>query len=310
MIRRFFLLAVLALQACASTSSSPSLQPAAAQTSVQTIALDAAWRGTLPVTIVAPANADGPLPLILFSTGALSSPDKYMAMLKPWALAGYIVVAPLHVDSEAWTGAKPAQPTEGLAWRLRDFTRLVDALPALERQTGLTFDTGRVAATGHSFGGMIAQILGGAKPGSRAGNIGPLPALPIAAVVAVSPPGPIPDYIEAAGWGQMQVPHLLTTGTGDVVQMIAPEWQDHLAGHQAHPSVSFALVGEGADHYYGNVIGRTEYPGPAQQAPFDEMLVISKLFLGAFVRGDEVMMSLLMSRAARGPAERVGLNAK
>lgn len=310
MIRRIFLLAVLALQACASTSSTPALQPERPQTSVQTITLDAPWRGTLPVTIVAPANAEGPLPLILFSTGALSSPDKYMAMLEPWALAGYGVVAPLHVDSEAWTGAKPEQPTQGLAWRLRDFTRLVEALPTLERQTGLTFSTARVAATGHSFGGLIAQILGGAKPGSRAGDIGPLPALPIAAVIAVSPPGPIPDYIEAAGWAQMQVPQLLTTGTGDVVQMIAPKWQNHLAGHEAHPSISFALVGEGVDHYFGNVIGRTEYPGPPQQAQFEEMVGASRLFLDAFVRGDVTMMGLFMSRATRGPADRVGLNAK
>lgn len=308
MIRRFFILSLLALQACAQPGPAPQDAPQE-RVSVQTITLNVAWRAELPVTVVAPKDAAGPLPVALFSTGALSSPEKYMALLKPWAEAGYVVIAPLHVDAESWVGIRPDNPSDGLAWRMRDMREVVNGLPQLEAQTGLSFDTAKVAATGHSFGGMVAQILGGAKPGPLAGDIGALPALPISAVVAISPPGPIPNYIEAAGWSQMTAPQLLTTGNKDIVPGIAPEWAKHLGGHLAHEGQSWSLVKDGVDHYFGNVIGRTEYPGPPQQQQFDETVLASTLFLDAFVRGEEKSMRQFTS-ASTGNPERLGLNGK
>lgn len=308
MLRRFFLFSLLALQACASTNYAPALAPN--KTMTQVIAIDAPWRGGLPVTVVAPLQSDAPLPVVLFSTGAFSSPDKYMALLEPWAQAGYAVLAPLHVDAESWTGKKPEKPQDGLTWRMRDFNALVDAIPLIAEQSGLALNPAQTAATGHSFGGMVAQILGGAKPGDAAGDIGRLPAIPVSAIVAISPPGPIANYIGPDGWSHMQAPQLLTTGTADIVPQIAPEWQKHLGGHDAHPSISLSLVAQGADHYYGNIIGRTEYPGPPQQAQFDEMVTKSRLFLDGFVRADIVLMSLFVSGATRGASDRVGLNAK
>lgn len=307
MLRRFFLFGLLALQACASTGSAP--QVAQQGASVQTVILNVAWRAELPVTVVMPPDAEGSLPVVLFSTGALSSPDKYMALLKPWAEAGYVVLAPLHVDAESWVGIRPDNPQDGLAWRMRDMREMVDALPQLEAKTGATFDTAKVAATGHSFGGMVAQILGGAKPGSLAGDIGPLPALPIAAIVAISPPGAIANYIEADGWSQMIVPQLVTTGTKDTLGEFLPKWQGHLGGHLAHPGQSWSLVKEGVDHYFGNVIGRTEYPGPPQRQQFNETLLATTLFLDAFVKSDKAAMRQFTS-ASKGMPERLGLNGK
>lgn len=248
------------------------------------VELEAPLRGALPVLALIPIDSAGPLPIVLFSTGAFSSPEKYGALLEPWAESGYAVLAPLHVDAERWTGARPKDQRDGLKWRMNDMRTLVAGLSQVEAQIGIDLDESRVAATGHSFGALVAQILGGAKMGPFAGDIGARPDLPIAAVIAVSPPGPIPDYIDAAGWAQMRAPQLLSTGTIDIVPMMAPQWQAHLAGHAAHSGDSWALVLEGVDHYFGNIIGRTEYPGPPQSDQFAQLLPYTKQFLNAFVR--------------------------
>jgi len=302
MKRSFFLLIALVFSACAPTQapqtpaqdqsaqavSAAPTQSSAARTPIRTqvVTLRAPLRQTLPVTVILPSKKRSALPIILFSTGAFSSPEKYTALLNAWAQHGYGVLAPLHVDSEAWTGTKPADQRAGLAWRMNDLRVVVDSLDQLEAATGADFDEARVAATGHSFGALVAQILGGAQVGPVGGDIGALPAVPISAIIAISPPGSIPNYIDASGWANMQAPQFLTTGDKDVVPMMAPEWQAHLAGHQAHPGPSWALAQAGVDHYFGNVIGRTEYPGPPAQAQFKEMVTQSLIFLDAFLAGN------------------------
>lgn len=307
MMRRTLLLCLFAVAACAPTPDTALLAPTpdARATIVQTVTLDALWREGLPVVVVAPGTVDGPLPVVLFSTGAFSSPQKYMALLKPWAEAGYAVLAPLHVDSEAWSGPRPADQADQLSWRIQDIAEIMRNLPVIERETGLALSADALAATGHSFGGLVAQVLAGAT----AGNVGPLSEIDVDAIVAISPPGPIPGYIEASGWAKMAVPQLLTTGTGDVIPNFVPEWTGHLGGHIAHPGESWAQVGEGADHYFGNVIGRTEYPGPPQNAQFDEMSAATLLFLDAYIKGNDAAMMTLMS-APQGSAARVGLTRK
>ena len=50
------------------------------------------WR-SLPTTVRIPAG-DGPVPLVVFSHGLGSSPEKFSQLLNTWAAAGYVVVAP------------------------------------------------------------------------------------------------------------------------------------------------------------------------------------------------------------------------
>lgn len=278
-------LLICAFAACAGYGSAPQgTAQRSAETAIVTLPSDR--RGSIPVHVYYPSAQAGPLPVVLFSTGAFSSPEKYEALLKPWAQAGYAVLAPLHVDSERWQGPRPAKQTEGLSWRRLDFLAVAGGESMIEQAIGADLDMTDVAATGHSFGALIAQVLGGAQPGPMAGSVGTATPFAVSAIIAVSPPGPIPSYIEPAGWSQMTVPQLLTTGTADIVPQMAPQWTAHLAGHRAHSGDSWGLVQTGVDHYFGNVIGRTEYPGPAQQAQFDQMVEISTEFLGEFLRGD------------------------
>jgi dienelactone hydrolase len=50
------------------------------------------WRA-LPTTVRIP-RGDGPLPLVVFSHGLGSSPERFSQLLDAWAAAGYVVVAP------------------------------------------------------------------------------------------------------------------------------------------------------------------------------------------------------------------------
>ncbi|MGD1954599.1 MAG: alpha/beta hydrolase family protein [Sphingomonadales bacterium] len=297
---RLVFLFILALSACAEHNTPVAdlskIVPAAGPRDIRvsTVDLVSDRRDTIPVMIWHPGQ-DGAtseaLPVVLFSTGAFSSPEKYDALLKRWAQAGYAVLAPLHVDSERWTGPKPEKQTEGLAWRRLDMIATIDAIEQIEMEIDQALSISEVAAAGHSFGAMLAQVLGGAQPGPLAGPIPRVVPVSVAAIIAISPPGPIPGYIEQAGWARMDAPQLLTTGSADIVPQMVPEWQLHLAGHYSHSGKSWALVQQGVDHYFGNVIGRTEYPGPPQTEAFDEMVDITTAFLEAHVRRDAAAMA-------------------
>jgi dienelactone hydrolase len=55
---------------------------------------DAVPGRALPTTLWYPADADGPLPVIVFSHGMGSTPEAYDELLSAWAAAGFVVAAP------------------------------------------------------------------------------------------------------------------------------------------------------------------------------------------------------------------------
>ncbi|HPF26854.1 MAG: alpha/beta hydrolase [Steroidobacteraceae bacterium] len=198
--------------------------------------------------------------VIVFSHGAYASPARYDALLTAWAKGGWVVVAPLHVDSEDHPDRANYEQSESLRLRLEDYDLAVASyggktptmiLPGVET-------SGDVIAAGHSYGALIAQIAGGARlDGSftAASTRAPLPL----AVVAISPPGPIPNYVSSAGWSQIKVPQLVISGTTDIVPGIAPEWNLHMASYEAAPAgKAYALVFDRMDHYFNGAYGRLQ----------------------------------------------------
>ncbi|WP_433369976.1 alpha/beta hydrolase family protein [Actinoplanes sp. CA-142083] len=105
-------------------------------------------RGTnrpLPTTVWRPTTG-GPYPLILFSHGLQAAPKNYASLLTAWAGAGFVVAA-------------PAYPfTAGTASNYNPIDVLNQPLDASHVITELVgrggIDTQRIAAAGHSAGGV------------------------------------------------------------------------------------------------------------------------------------------------------------
>ncbi len=276
------LLIGLLLAACAEPLENPPAMPLKA--SAEQLAQIPAWEpGPHPVRksaalnwpvrgrelrlrIVEPAGA-GPYPLILFSHGFASDIDEYDALLDHWASHGFVSIAPYHRDG----GGSPRAIFNSLRYgteklisaRIEDLRLILDHLVALEQvMPGLPerIDARRIAAAGHSFGAFSAQQLGGAiaidpDTGQRIEGRDAR----IQAVLALSPPGEMFGLINRRSWLDMDLPMLATTGTWDRDGRFVTDWRQHrLSYDTARPGQNWLLVIDGADHYLGRLICRTD----------------------------------------------------
>lgn len=242
-------------------------------------------RGDFPVEVLWPTGG-GAKGVILFSHGAFSAPEKYRALTGLWAAAGYVVVAPVHADSESWIGTKPSQ-SQQIQWRLSDLELTPQRIGALSRIIGTDSLGGMPRITaGHSLGALLAQML--AQPDSaKAQDHRPV------GVIAFSPPPPIPGVISAEGWASVTAPQLVVTGTADILPPFVTDWRLHLASFEAARAPTYAYVAPDGDHYFGNIIGRTEYSAEPQKAGFDRAVMVSLLFLDAYAEGDDKALTQL-----------------
>lgn len=212
--------------------------------------------------------------LLAFSHGANAAPAKYDRLGAALAAGGYDVAAPLHMDS-------PDHPGGGKVDRaLANGLRLADMRAIFANRAMLGMTGGPAVAAGHSFGAMIAQMLGGAAIG------GPAVVEPgIAAVVAWSPPGPFPPMLNPGAWASIARPMLVQTGTADTLPMMAPTWQVHRASFDEAPGPAALFVGTGVDHYFGNIICRPERTEPPQEAQFADAVAVTLQFLALALAG-------------------------
>lgn len=246
------------------------------------IAVAAANARSIPMTVFHPAKA-GKYPIIAFSHGAFATPGRYRAMLGPLAAAGYVVIAPMHVDSEEFGRETPPSREETWATRNEDYalslgvpTEVAHALA----QSRISVDASKRIAMGHSFGALIAQLAGGAvaiePDGSQVPRLDP----EVSAIVAWSPPGVVPTMMDVSGWNSVAVPSLTLTGTTDILPGFVDDWRGHLASYENAPvGGRAAWVGEGINHYFGGVFGRVKPADENSQALFARALAQSLGFI-------------------------------
>lgn len=322
----FASLATLLLGACAGMTN-PSTPPAATRSptpaglatvwppmalpiaQLDTQLTDAADGRGIPLRIAYPTSGRE-LPVVLFSHGAFSSGHDYDPLLDAWARRGYVVIAPTHRDSISLGTARGSGDPRHFPWRLddmnvvlRELDRVIAAVPGLAGRT----DRARIAATGHSFGGLIAQILGGATyfdPATRQAVSRADPR--VQAVIIFSGAGAFPPILRNEDFAALQKPALVTVGTEDLPQapgLSGYEWRRQ-PWDLAAPGDKYLLTLEGADHYLGGMVGRDDLlpaaRGPQYVAAFNE---VSAAFLDACLRKDATAREWLASNATALDAE-------
>ena len=254
---------MMALSAAPAQAECPSLAIAVSETTVT-----AADGRAVPMTIIAPVKR-GRYPLIAFSHGNFAAPARYRAMLDPIAAAGYVIAAPMHVDSELMPRDKP--PAQQRVWQTRN-EDLALALAA----TPPNADRRRRAVMGHSYGALNAQIASGAVAIDGPARLRVRPR----AVIAWSPPGPLPGLIEASGWSSIATPSLTITGTRDVLPGFIDNWELHRTAHDNTPrGKRWLWVGTDVDHYFGGMFGRERPAAAEDKRLFDRAIATAIAFL-------------------------------
>lgn len=269
--------ALLLLAACDGASSSITNESDHVHDTVfSDVELIASDNRTVNVRVFLPGDGCTDCPLIVYSHGAYATYDRYNVLLKEWARNGYVVAAPLHVDSEKHPNRDLYGPTDPLGLRIEDYEIVAAALSvggsALSGLENLSF-SGEVIAAGHSYGALIAQVAGGARLEAATGVTLSSEARRPLAVIAISPPGEIPNFVMANGWRQVDRPMLVITGTEDITPDFIPEWEMHLASYEAAPAgLAYALVFDGMDHYFNGAFGRPTPEGEMAAAKDIERL--------------------------------------
>ena len=247
---------------------------------------------------------EGRYPLLLFSHGNWASKDDYRAVIAYWVEHGYSVLAVDHDDccsmaQGIWNSVRYGQL--GLVERrVLTLTWLVDNLESLSKQLpalATRADTTRIAATGHSFGAFSAQqLIGAGVYNSEQQGFEYHSDARIRAVVAISPPGPMFDIITADSWRQVASPMLVTTGTWDVNAQFFPDWALHKMSYErAIAGDNYALVTQGADHYFGRLICRLDREVAPQHEALAIMQRVSLAFLDAYVKESRPAMAFINS---------------
>ena len=205
---------------------------------------------------------------------------------------GFVVLAPTHRDSVSLGVKRGTNDPRYFAWRLDDMARVHASLaqleariPALARRIDIT----RIAATGHSFGGLVAQTLGGATYFDPLRGTTQSRALPgVKSVIIFSGAGIFTPLLRAEDFAALTLPTLVTVGTQDLQQ--APELTGYQWRRQPYDLIAsrekYLLTLNEADHYLGGSVGRDDLPrDPRADTWLKEFNRVSVDFLGHTLRG-------------------------
>lgn len=319
LLRRCLSIAMLAmLAACASTSSKPTATPQTAaltRTKIEVVhgALRIDAERVLGLRVAFPREGRR-LPVVVFSHGAYSSGDDYDPILDAWARRGFVVISVTHRDSVRLGVKRGTNEPRYFAWRLDDMEALLARLPealqsvpqgaAVARRVDLT----RIAAAGHSFGGLVAQTLGGATYfDATSKDTRTRRDLRVRAVLILSGAGPFPPTLREADFATLKVPTFVSVGTNDLAQapgLTGEQWR-RLPFDLAAPGDKFRLTLRGADHYFGGSVGRDDLPRSERAGDFLQIYArLSGDFLDAYLRNDARAAARLASQAGAAGAGR------
>lgn len=275
--------ASLFIAACASSPT--------ARVAVDDVVLPIAGARELPLRVFYPQSGRR-LPVVLFSHGAYSSGQDYDPLLRAWAAAGYVVLAPTHRDSTRLGVSRGSNDPRFFGWRLEDMEAVASSLAQIAARVpalATRVDATRMAATGHSFGGLVAQTLGGATYlDLDTGQTASRRLAGVRAVIIFSGAGVMEPLLRPQDFAALSLPTLVTVGTEDLAQ--APALSGYAWRRQPFdlvpPGSKYLLTLEGADHYLGGAVGRDDLPrSPNASRYVGAFNATSLAFLDRYLRG-------------------------
>lgn len=227
----------------------------------------------LEMRITIPLHGEN-FPTILFSHGGgnsnfLSSYKGGSPLVDYWASQGFAVIQPTHLSSKALNlpPTTPGFPIYGKS-RVEDFVEILNQLDKIVIDYPILkdkFDKDKVAATGHSGGGLTAAMLMGAYYTEDSGNELYLPDNRIKTGILLATSGEGDDNIPAP-WGKvdivrtfrydkMQTPVLVIAGDKDVSPISPKGVKYHMDAYYQSPGKKVLLTLKDAEHMLGGVTG-------------------------------------------------------
>jgi predicted dienelactone hydrolase len=259
---------------------------------------DAGRQRDLPIRVYLPA-AKSAVPLVLFSHGLGGSREGSAFLGKHWSARGYVCVFVQHPgsDTSIWQG-KPAEEVlpalkkgltvENFLLRVKDISVVLDQLKQWSQESGHPLngriDMRHVGMSGHSFGAVTTQAVGGQLAASgRATFTDPR----ISAAIMFSPSTPTVGTA-ARAFGSVKIPWMLMTGTKDVVPFLtATDVKSRLGVFPAlPPGGKYEVVLDRAEH---SAFTDRPLPGDKEQRNPNHhrvILALSTAFWDAYLKGD------------------------
>ncbi len=270
----------------------------------------------IPIRVYLPAG-NKPAPVVLFSHGLGGSRDGCAYLGRHWSARGYAAVFLQHPgsDTSVWKG-KPvgermgalskAASVENFLLRVGDVSAVLDQLEAWnnadDHALAGRLDPGRVGMSGHSFGAVTTQAVGGQSfPKMKAAFADPR----VKAAVLFSPSGPRQGGDPKQAFGGVKIPWLLMTGTKDVAPVGDADVKSRLSVFPSLPAGGkYELVLDGAEH---SAFSDTALPGDrGERNPNHHraVLAISTAFWDAYLRDDAAARKWLDGDGPRSVLEK------
>ncbi|MFZ4506105.1 MAG: alpha/beta hydrolase family protein [Fimbriimonas sp.] len=269
---------------------------------------DATRKRDIPVRIYVP-NSPRPAPVILFSHGLGGNREGSAYLGNHWARRGYVAVFVQHIgsDDSVWKNKpllgrmkamRDAASTANFLLRVQDIPAVLDQLRDWNRsandQLKGKLDLAHIGMSGHSFGAVTTQALGGQQFPRGANFVDAR----IRAALALSPSSSARDPKES--FGSVKIPWMLMTGTKDVSPIGNQTYESRLKVFPALPEGSkYQVVLKDAEHSAFSEGALRGDRIPRNPNHHRVVLALSTAFWDAYLRNDPAAKAWLDGSGAR-----------
>lgn len=268
----------------------------------------------VPIRVYLPKSTS-PQPLVIFSHGLGGSRENNGYLGRHLASRGYVVLFVQHPgsDESVWKDTpmrdrmqamQTAANGQNLELRVDDVHFVLDQMTTLNKSDSQfkgRIDLNHVGMSGHSFGAMTSQAVGGQNypmigqkwTDSR-----------IDAAVMYSPSSPGPDAANSRAFSKVTIPWLLMTGTEDSSPIGGQTPESRTKVYPALPNGNkFEVVLFGAEH---SAFSERGLPGDSRTRNPNHhkvILALTTAFWDAYLRNDPAAKSWLTGPSPRSIME-------